>query len=1123
MAVSSSPVEIIINVVDGNSGEVISRIEKGLAGVGAAGATTGATAAKSMKGIAEGAGTAGGELKKLEKEFTGGESSLRTMNTEVRSLQGSLYGDSRAAAEFLAMFPKIGAAMELAFPLFGVVAFVGVIGEAVDKGHELYDKYLSLTSAAEKYDQEIAKSRVEDFGNPRSIETVRDRIEEATDNLRMYQKLSERFAHQKPSWEAYAANVVMPLALPTAMLANRHSASAAATKAVEAQGQLDRLQKDAEPELRHQATLEAIDLSHGDNGRLSPEQQIRQALGKQEAINRENRSYQAGVESKLNWADPESGKEEERRKNQIAEAHADAELYKLRRENAHELMDLQNQATNAELHGIALMEAQRKQAIDELKFKYMASKEAVAAVDKKFHEQEKKYLDDELQATKLIEEQAKIAGMTGIQKIQMQGRLEADRINGDSNLTDDAKQARVAAAQVETNAQILQSQREFTEQVDSLAAQSASRQVSGFARIREEESKQLDDLKKKFDDTYGHMEMTTSGAAATLAKGKADYERGQAAIHGDANFQAADLARRNAEETEDIEAQARIRSLSAEKGKTAGIEAAYEERTRKLLEQLNQREIGWKDYNARVAAAGEERDAEMVEAAQAARRKMAMEFDQVFRNLDHPLRALQAVGEKAMSQAAAAMVQRWQMRHGNGSAPEFGAEQHGGFLSSILGLPGLHPSHTRDYGVPAVSTASTHDEAGGKTIALAAAEITIQNANLAFSGAGSTATSYLGGAAIPAASGPTGIASAAQMGIGFAPATARIFGGGFSSSPFGGGFAGGAGSAGILETPPRTTGGVMPAHGNGATGVLGDLHQGMGLFTSAKGLFGGKNDTGLLQTADKDIPNGTLNADGSYTNAGSGGMLQGGGVGANAMGAAGGALGLFGAYEGDGGAGGALGGAMSGMQLGMALGGPVGAAVGAAAGAIFGAIGFGGREKAHVYDLKQVRPRIQTDQLAYNAGSMDYMSAYSDMQALDSEAKKATDAMGPAAKSYYHDTIEKEIHNAAQRFTREEKAGRSQYTATAAQFAIGADYVPRDGFAMIHRGERIMPSDQNERITQALEGGGAMQAASAPSDVHLHFHAHDSKSAMQFFMDNKHVVRSALNASYAENSGGADA
>jgi hypothetical protein len=59
-------------------------------------------------------------------------------------------------------------------------------------------------------------------------------------------------------------------------------------------------------------------------------------------------------------------------------------------------------------------------------------------------------------------------------------------------------------------------------------------------------------------------------------------------------------------------------------------------------------------------------------------------------------------------------------------------------------------------------------------------------------------------------------------------------------------------------------------------------------------------------------------------------------------------------------------------------------------------------------------------------------------------------------------------------------------------------------------------------LRAAFSGANTMPAESG-GDVHLHVHAIDAKSSVQFLMANKHAVRSALNASYAENSGGSDA
>jgi hypothetical protein len=338
------------------------------------------------------------------------------------------------------------------------------------------------------------------------------------------------------------------------------------------------------------------------------------------------------------------------------------------------------------------------------------------------------------------------------------------------------------------------------------------------------------------------------------------------------------------------------------------------------------------------------------------------------------------------------------------------------------------------------------------------------------------------------------------------------------------------------------SGGAPPPRGSLLGGVLNDTVQGMGLFKQGQSIFGSKggansgtnNGSGLAETTTPQL-NGTLNADGSFTSAGKtdGGMLGGGGVGANAMGAAGGALGMYSAVEGTGGVGGALKGAMSGMQLGMALGGPLGAGIGLAAGAIVGAIGIGGREQARVYDLKQIRPKLTADQDAYAQGTMDYTSAYSDVQQMITSSWKATRAMGPAAGSYWGDTIKPELTKAMGEFSAEQRAGRSMYTAQGASYAVGTPFVPEDMTANIHRGESIFRADQNEVLTRSVGGladlhsaykasmqQGSSGAGGGDRTMNMNVHAIDPQGVARFFDQYKHIMRSALNDSSGENSGG---
>lgn len=361
--------------------------------------------------------------------------------------------------------------------------------------------------------------------------------------------------------------------------------------------------------------------------------------------------------------------------------------------------------------------------------------------------------------------------------------------------------------------------------------------------------------------------------------------------------------------------------------------------------------------------------------------------------------------------------------------------------------------------------------------------------------------------------------------------------GGWTGGGVGGGMIGGAGSSsigsaasGIASPAISRSGGAAGAVNLAATGIS-DAKTLKGMFSGAGNAGAGTNSavgSGGLQTSDPLAgTQTTLNADGTSTTGAAGSsaysqsMIGGGMTMSNTLGAAGAGLGLFSAYK-QGGVGGMMSGAMSGAQLGMMVGGPIGAGIGAVAGLALGVIG--GAEQARLYDERQVRPRIGNDTTAYNNGSMDYSSAYSDLENLMTTAKSAMTKMGFAGKEYYENTVEGELKRAMSNLTREQRAGRSQYGVNAAQFAVGSDSIPHTGMAVLHEGERVFPSDQNERITRAIEGQTKMPAQSDSGwQGDLHVHAIDAKSSVQFLMDNKHTVRSAMNASYGENSGGADA
>jgi hypothetical protein len=1166
MAVDTSTVQITINVVDGNSGAVVSNVVKNLEGLGNAGAGSG-------KNVADG-------MDKIKGHSLSALDNVRLLRDDIgvripRSMEKAI-----ASSQFL--MSGIGAIGT------GLLALGAIdIGVRIGKGlYDAYEKWISLDSAAKAYQDQVDKMKDEDFINVRDIETAKQRIDDATDSAKKFQQAAQDI--HGAAW----GTIFQSLATGNAAGVGAGAGMLVDARKMADQGYKNRSQADAlkgpQAAEQHQAILSAIELSHAGDERLRGEQKITAEKDKQHAIDEENRKYEAGVEGlKGNKVPANAGQSRQHQLDAIADAKAEAQLYNLRREHSIELQHMQEAATEAGLRGSKLYEAQEAAAIDELKNKDMDSVAARNAIHLKFHNEEMRRLQDQTRETEKIERAASASGTSGIAKIQAEGANRVADINADEDLTPENRARRIAAANIETHQQMTAAEEDFTQHVNMLADESAGHQISGFARIRAEAQKQIDELQRSYEKLYG-----TNRNAPEYQAHQGELNRGIGSINAGANQQTADLARKNSDETAQLESEARAKYMSAEKQQTAAIETEYEERLQKFKEQLEQQEISEDDYNRRVAAAAQLRDAEMVENANRAREKMAGEFTSFFKSLDHPTEALKNLGDKVAGQAAAALVQRAQGRI-TGNATPSQITSPGDILGSVFDHIGGH-RHAPGATPGAPGHAAVPEAASTKMISLATAEIHIQSANLNLgagisapgSGAGGPASSSGYNAAGPGLSfsspgvggstsslgargsgGSTAATSAAVSPVpgiaGGSTSLLSVPGSAFnapggstvsSAGGFGGGYASSGSTGGAGNTGASTQGGggtftggagsapagAVTAAKNPVGGALGDVQQGVGLLNQAKGIFGQGAAAGSAGSANADSSGGGLGDTGmpnlagifggnktTVTGPANNGMLGGGGVMGNLSGAAGGALGMYSAVEGNGGIGGALSGAMSGMKLGAALGGPIGAGIGAAAGAVVGAIGFGGREKARVYDLKSVRPRLGNDVDGFQQGSMDYTAAYSDMQALDTEARKTLDAMGGSARSYYWDTINGEIKQAEGKLTAEQRAGRSQMTATAAQYDIGTDRVPRDGLAVIHENERIMPSDQNERITRALESGAdspkmPVQGTSL-GDVHLHVHAIDAKSSVQWLQANKHNVRAALNSSFAENSGEADA
>ena len=1106
MAVDTQAVQISINVVDNNSAAAIGQVTRNIEGMGGA-------AQRASVGVRQGFNQMGaGALGTVEK------TRLAAEEIGVRLPRAMITLISKSELAMKAMNALGGAMIAFASIQIGFLVF-----DALYRGaKKLWDEYQSLTKAAQDYNAEVEKTRQENFGDTHSIETTRLRIDEASAAAANFSRQAEAAQQATMGWRNALDLLAPGLGREWQGLHQRGVAAGLSKQQYEAQTQADKLAQTVEPEQYHAGIVSDIEKQHSRDAQLTKQKQINAELQKTLDLDAEEQRYNNERDRiRGNPVAPDAGESERRDKDAIARGHAESEIQNLKRTGARgersdaaELRRLHEEALESGLRGSALYHAQEAAAIEDLKQKGIASAQAVADVHQKFHNEEMKRLEAQEAETERMRQEAQISGLTGIAHVQQEGVNRLIGIRDDENLDPAQKAERYKIVAGQTHQEMLTAEQEFTQHVAQLSDQSAEHQISGFARINAEGQKQIDDLVREYQKLYG-----TNTASPLYQQHLPELNAGIGAINQGTGQQTGDLARRNAEETEQLEAQARSKFLSAEKQQTAAIETEYEQRLRKFQEEKDQELQSGKltaqqmaevqdNYDRRVVAAAQLRDAQMVESARQAREKMAGEFTSFFHSLDHPVQALSNLGDKVAGQAAAALTQRLQTHFG-GSGAKAAATTPGGILGGVF---------DKIAGAPHSTAPHAGVEAGGKIISLATAQISIGSASISMGVAGGGQRPQYTGASVTGGGGWTGSTG----------------GGGWSSGGSTGGAGQTEGGSGSPSTGPSGSFAGAPAvpayRAGGTTGeVVGGVEQGMGFLKQGAAIFGGGVSAGAGGAASAGASMlrggaGGWSAGGS-TNGGS--MMGGGGIMANAGGAIGGGLGLFNAFEGSGGVGGALSGAMSGMQLGMEFGGPMGAAVGAAAGAIIGAIGFGGREKARVYWLKQLNPRIVADTLGYQQGTMDYTTAYSDMQSTDAEGKKALKAMGHAGSSYYNDTVHPAIIQAEGKLTAEQRAGRSNYTPGTAQFASGADSISRTGLAVLHERERVIPSDQNERITRALEGSADSSTRPAQSSSgwggDIHIHAIDAKSSVQWLMQNKHNVRAAINASYGENSGGADA
>jgi len=1079
----SSDVQITIRVVDQNSGQVINQVVKNLESLGNAGATGGNKLADGLKE----AGTAGTTAGQTITEGLGAAGAATAETTaEVRSL-------SLVIGELAGTAIGMGAALVAAFAVSQVV--------------KLIDDVKNLDAASQAYEKTLQRIREQDYTQPRDTETARLRFQQSA-SAAQQRSAQIRDIQERDAWDWN----------PVHNFKNVFQEKTLNDEQAKFDQQRDKLGTSNIDET-HKQRLEQIELNHAMDSTFAGQQKINAALQRQREINAENRRYTVETERYPgNIVAPNAGASEQQRRDQIAQQEAAAQTIQLNRDSNLAIMQSNDARVQASLTGEALYYQKMQDDIREMTVQLTNAGRA-AEIPARVREINTRFIEDSSERWVKVQNDAALAiqhssatGLTGQARLDAQHGYQINQINSNRQLAENpdlASQERKASndAYLQQSEQL---QQQFNDRIAQMDSGRTNRYMSENDKIAAATQRTVDTITKAWDQAYGQLDPLDQRRVQSYTALQGEIVR----IQQDADRQRRESSQRLEDETERMEREANRTGLPREQEQTQAIVDEYQERYQRL-EELRAKDSDNADkYRRQEAAAQQIMNGKLVDQQRALADRLTSTFQGFF---DNPLRALQREGERIIARTAANFFARAVGPGATGSSSGIGGGLFRGTFSSGLRLGNLfggsgtaHPSAAASAGI--IAQSNTTLQAATATIHVDSAIIT------GIGGTGASPMASSGTLAIPGLS-----QSVSQL-------TNSL---GSSAGSVGSSTTGSVGTNGA-SSPSSTIQAYQQSQAAPGSSVVTDALQQVPKMTQSVSDLG--KSLGVGSSTLSKVPG--VKAVGGALNSKTGQQL---------LGVAGDSLGVFSAVMGKGGVGGAFQGALSGAKLGAQIGGPIGAAIGAIGGGIVGLFGFGARAKAAQYDKTQVRPQMQNELQSYEAGATDYQTAYNDLDSLSREAKIQTRQFGSGGEGYWNDTIAPEIKQAQDRLTREEKAGRSQFGFSAAQFHSGgviSDFgslatSPTEGYVHAKMGEVVLNEQaamshsdvammMNAGATRSdvasYLGGGTTtkQALSSPADVNLHFHSMDAKGARQLLMDNKHVLRAAVNASYDENSGGFD-
>lgn len=1122
MSTGDSNVTISIEATD-HSAPVIERTERQLSSMAASGvsgmqrlkvATEGYNSALEQLGASAKAGNAqaGQIIAQYKSELDAATASAGTFASAgsagaaqaaqgFRAAGGAVQGVRLAVQELGLRVPRalesiIARNSTLASALqgtLGIFVAMGAINIGLQLGHglvELYDKWLDVNGALDEYRLSVEKNRDEDVVNVHSIETARARVDDLTTSFTNLRGLAEDLRSGALSGLGGSFGIS-----PDA-IAQLISARKVGQSSTVAGQQGDKVSAES-VRLSHELAVAQIEAAHAGDAVLGVQGKITAQLQKQYDLNEENREFQHELElAHGNRSPADSGAEEQAAKDEAAYARAQAERTLASRKETEDLIRLDDEAVNAKLAGISLLQAQESEAIAEITRKYQEQGQSRQAIDRATADTRAKYdadiqkaLDAQQQKIEQVRHEAESAGLSGIAKIQSDSSFKLTQINSPAAQRDQSPEA-IAAREQESvlakqkaDGDILAEQRRFGEEMDRIVEHNADQVLTGYAKIDAETRRSLSAIADNYKKTYGQLDFFSLAPQdqTTVLQGAQKEGAAISAVQDAAQREKLKYAQDTDRQIAQIEAEAARALLPPWQAAQQKIADDYALRVQKVLDDEQQQLAGvtsdaaltaqvHEQANRQIAAAYQLAQAEMVRQTEQTRDQLAGQLQSFF---DNPAKYMQQRAKQVMFEILANWTQQLENNKprlqglvgGIFGQNKVGTGSTGHALGQLFGAHGAQGAGSGD-----LQVAGTSLNAAG--LSLQASSQTIYQAALAFlQGAQIQGGTVAGPSGVTAGGVASGTAGAGTAG-GFSGESLGLPTGGlpgFGGAPgIGGGgfFSGGAGSTSDLGA----TGGIgtaaqaapeIAAAAGGPSGAIGGIsatvQQGLQLSSLLHTAFANNGGSAPLLN-----PNGVAGTPGGFqptdipptNDAGVPGTVPSGGSDAGSIGLAGGALtaitGGFALYGGTkaaydaptfaSGLAGAGSDALTGAGIGLMFG-PEGAAIGAAAGFALGLVAdiFGdrGRSKMQHYNTDTIIPSLQKDMDSFSFSGGTYDSAALSINQLEIQAQQQAKQWGTGAMDVYRSLVLPEIQNAESQIEREGAAGRSNVKFGVSQFHGG--------------------------------------------------------------------------------------